>query len=355
MRAASPGFRTAGVLATSVDTASAGYDPARTKIFHDALLERLAAVGGIESASFVRVLPFSYRGYSTGRIAVDGYEAPPDEPPIVEYDEAGEGYLDTVGIPIVSGRGFTRSDDERSAPVAIVNEAMIARFWRGQDPVGRRLIVNGREMRVVGVAKMSKYQNLLEPPTPFFYVPLRQNGTGAGLVLRTTIGPQAMARVLAREIRAIDAGLAPGEVISMREQVDRMTASQSVAVTLLLIFGGLAVVLAAIGLYGVMSAAVSQARREFGLRLALGASPRDLVRLILTRGLVLSAAGLAAGAVAAAVLTRLLGSLLYHVGPRDPAAFVAAAALMGAASLLACAVPAWRATRTTPLVALRGD
>jgi len=354
MRTTNPGFSTDGVMVTGIDTVAAGYDPRRAQTFQDELLVRLEALSGVHSASFVRVAPFSYRSYSNAPIAVDGYDAPPDEPPAVDYDEVGPGYFATMGIPLVSGREFTRADDDTTAPVAVVNEAMAAQFWRGQDPVNRRLVVKGRAMRVVGVAKMSRYRNLLENPTPFFFVPLRQNTLGQGLVIRTPLRPEAMATALAREVRALDANLAPTEVISMREQVDRTTSSQTMAVTLLTVFGGLALLLAAIGLYGVMSSAVSQSLRELGLRLALGASTSDLMRLVMARGLALSAAGVLVGAGAALELTRLLGNLLYHVSPRDPLAFALALVVMAVASSLACFLPAWRATRTDPLLALRG-
>jgi predicted permease len=354
MRTTSPGFSTEGVLTTGIDMAAAGYDPQRATVLQDELLARLETLSGVQSAAFVRITPFSYRGYSSAPIAVDGFEAPPDEPPVVDYDEIGAGYLATIGIPLLSGREFTRADDDASALVAVVNEAMVAQYWRGQDPVGRRLLVKGRSMRVVGVARTSKYRNLLETPTPFFYVALRQNGLGQGLVVRTPLRPEAMAAALAREVRALDANLAPTEVISMREQVDRTTSSQTMAVTLLTVFGGLALLLAAIGLYGVMSSAVSQSLREFGLRLALGASASDLLRLVMGRGLALSAAGVVVGAAAAMALTRLLGNLLYQVSPRDPLAFGLAFIVMAIASSVACVLPAWRAMRTDPLLALRG-
>jgi ABC-type antimicrobial peptide transport system permease subunit len=259
-----------------------------------------------------------------------------------------------MGIRLLSGREFTRADDEMSAPVAVVNEAMVARFWRGEDPVGRRLVVKGRSLRVVGVVPTAKYQNLLEAPTAFFYVPLRQTGLGQGLVIRTALSPQAMATALAREVHALDVNLAPSEIISTREQVDRTTSSQTVAVTLLTVFGGLALLLAAIGLYGVMSSAVSQSLRELGLRLALGASGPDLLRLVMSRGLALSAAGVGLGAGVAFGSTRLLGSLLYKVSPRDPLAFGSAIVIMAIVSSVACLVPALRATRADPLLALRG-
>jgi predicted permease len=315
---------------------------------------RLQALSGVQSAAFVRVAPFSYRGYSSASIAVDGYEAPPDEAPVIDYDEIGPGALSVLGVPLVSGREFTRADDERSEPVAVVNEAMAAQYWRGQDPVNRRLQVKGRSMRVVGVARQAKYENLLEPKRSFFYVPLRQSVLGLGLVMRTGIRPDAMATALMREIHALDANLSPGEVITMREQVARTTSSQTMAVRLLTVFGTLALLLAAIGLYGVMSSAVSQSTREFGLRLALGATASDLLRLVLSRGLALSAAGVVVGVGAAIQLTRLLGNLLFEVSPRDPAVFGLAFLVMATMSAVACVVPAWRATRIDPLLALRG-
>jgi macrolide transport system ATP-binding/permease protein len=354
MRTVSPGFTPDSVLTTAIDLVSAGYDPQRAQVFQDELLDRIEALSGIQSAAFVRVVPFSYRGYSSAPIGVDGYEAPPDEPPVVDYDEVGPAYFATVGIPLVSGREFTRGDDEKSALVAVVNEAMAAKYWRGADPVGRRLQLKGRSMRVIGVARQAKYGNLLEAPKAFAYVPLRQNGPGQGLVIRTRLRPEAVATALSREIHALDPNLAAYEVISLREQIDRTTSAQTMAVRLLTVFGTLAVLLAAIGLYGVMSSAVSQSTPEFGLRLALGATGADLRRLVLSRGLALSAAGIGVGVGAAIELTRLLGGLLYQVSPRDPAAFAAAFAVMAVASLVACLVPAWRATRTDPLIALRG-
>lgn len=349
----SPGFATEGVLATWVDLVAAGYDPQRAKSFQDELIDRLQAVGGVKSAAFMRVLPFSLRGYSIAPIAVDGYETAPDEQPALDYDEVGPAYFATMGIPLLSGREFTRADDGTAPLVAVVNEAMAAQYWRRRDPVGSRLQVKGRWMQVVGVARVSKYNNLKETPRPFFYVPLRQNSLGIVLSIRTTQTPEIMAKLLAREVHAIDANLAPGEMITMREHVARTTAVQRVAVAMLGVFGALAVLLAAIGLYGVMSYAVSQSTRELGLRMALGAGTSDLLRLVMSHGLVLTAAGLLLGAGAALGLTRLIGNLLYKVSPRDPLAFGFAFVVMAIATLAACLLPAWRATRTDPLRALR--
>jgi predicted permease len=353
MRDVNPGFSTQGVLTTWVDLAGAGYDAQRGRNFQDELLNRIRTIPGVESATVSRVTPFSYRSYSSAPITFDGYETVPGEESVVEYNEVGPSYFRTLGIPLIAGREFTRADDETAPPVAVVNEAMVAQYWRGKDPVGQRLQVKGRWLQVVGVAKNSKYRNLIETPKPFFYVPLRQNGSGPGLQIRTLLAPEMIVKALAREVRALDANLAPGEVITMREQVDRMSWSQRAAAILLTVFGALALALAAIGLYGVMSYAVSQSTRELGLRMALGAGAADLLRLVVARGLRLTASGLLLGLGAALGLTRLMGDLLYQVSPRDPLTFAAALVVLLIASLAACFVPAWRATRIDPVRALK--
>jgi predicted permease len=259
-----------------------------------------------------------------------------------------------MGIPLMSGREFTRADDEKAALVAVVNETMAWRYWRGRNPIGERVQVKGRWMLVVGVAKDSKYESVREIPKPFFYVPLRQNfSRGVGFYIRTPLSPQTMATALARQVHAMDPNLALYEVISLQEQLDRSTSPQLVALTLVSVLGALALLLAAIGLYGVMSYAVSQSTRELGLRMALGAGASHLWRLVLSRGLALTAGGVLLGAAVALGLTRLMQNLLYNVSPRDPLAFAAALAVMIIGSLAACFLPAWRATRTDPARALR--
>lgn len=355
VQSTNPGFSTQRVLVTYIDWVAAGYNKVRAETFSDEMIDRVRGLGGVESAAFARLAPFTYRSYSSAPILVEGYDPAPDEQPTADYDEVGPSYFAAMGIPLVSGREFRRADNETAPLVAVVNEAMAAQYWRGQDPVGRRLQAKGRWLHVVGVARMSKYSNLTETARPFFYVPLSQSSLGMSLVIRTPLGPQAMAKVLVREIHALDANLAPGELITMQEQVDRTTAVQRVAVTMLAVFGGLALLLAAVGLYGVMSYTVSQSRRELGLRMALGASTSNLLRLVMSNGLTLTAGGVVLGVGAALELTRLIGSLLYKVSPRDPLAFGTAFVVMTLAALTACFVPAWRATRTDPLRALRDN
>jgi macrolide transport system ATP-binding/permease protein len=354
IRNSSPGFSTHGVLSTAVDLASAGYDLQSAQTFRDELLDRVKALPGVESAAFARATPLGYGSYSESPIAVDGYQPPPEEQPAVEYNEVGEDYFVTMGIPLLSGREFTRADDEKGALVAVVNETMAKRYWSGKDPIGERVQVKGRWMRVVGVAKDSKYQSVRETPKPFFYVPWRQNASvGSGMYIRTPLSAETMATAVAREVRALDGRLALYEMITMQEQVDRSTSAQLVAVTLVGVLGGLALLLAAIGLYGVMSYAVSQSSRELGLRMALGAGASNVLRLVMSRGLGLMLGGVLLGGAVALGLTRLMGNMLYKVSPRDPVAFGAAFAVMTIAALAACFLPAWRATRTDPVRALR--
>ncbi|MGA8596519.1 MAG: ABC transporter permease [Bryobacteraceae bacterium] len=219
IRTTSPGFSTHRVLDTAVNLVPAGYDTSRAQSFQDQLLERVKGLPGVESAAFARMTPLSYGSFSSAAIAVDGYQTPPEEQPTVQYNEVGPDYLATMGIPLLSGREFTRADNEKAALVAVVNETMAAHYWRGGNPIGQRLQVKGRWMQVVGVAKDSKYQSVREAPKPFFYVPLRQNfSRGAGLYIRTPLSPETMATALAHEVHALDPNLALYEVITRKSR-----------------------------------------------------------------------------------------------------------------------------------------
>jgi putative ABC transport system permease protein len=204
------------------------------------------------------------------------------------------------------------------------------------------------------VAADSKYESMRETARPFFYVPLRQDfARGPALHIRTNQPLPSMLAALVREVHALDANLALYEMITLQEQVNRSTSPQLVAVTLVSILGGLALLLAGVGLYGVMSYAVAQSTRELGLRMALGAGATNLLRLVISRGLQLTAGGVLVGTVAALALTRLLGKLLYNVNPHDPWIFGAALAVMTITAISACLLPAWRAARTDPARVLR--
>lgn len=354
LRNSPPGFTTKGVLLTSVNLFVSGYDLPRAKDFQERFMDRLLAVPGVKSAAYARIAPFSFKSYSQDAIGVDGYEAPPGQQPNVAYDEVSPGFFATLGIPLIEGRDFTRADDASSLPVAIVNEAMVTQYWHGENPVGKRLKVKDTWRMVVGVAKQAKYGNPMENDKAFFYVPLRQAPTvQPNVLIRTDEGPQAMLPAVAREVHAIDPGLAIFELVTMREQVEIQTAPQHIALTLLTGFGGMGLFLAAIGLYGVLSCAVSQSTRELGLRMALGATPSRLMQLVMSKGMRMIAVGIGFGTAAALLLTPLLGYLLYRVSPRDPLSFVSALGVMAIAGFVACVVPAWRATHMDPVRALK--
>jgi macrolide transport system ATP-binding/permease protein len=354
MQNSDPGFSTRNVVVSAADLFSAGYKPDRAKIFYEQLLEHIRTLPGVQSAALARVRPFSYAGYSSAPLEIEGYQPPRNEQVAADYNQVGEEYFSAIGIPIVTGREFTRNDDENAPPVAIVNETMAVKYWPGKSVIGQRLKVKDKWMEVVGLAKDSKYQTMLEAPKPFFYVPVRQNFfVQNGFIIRTDQSAAAIMNGLGREIHALDPNLAPLDTISLQEQVDRMSYTQRLAVALLAIFGGMALFLAAIGLYAVMSYSVFQSTRELGLRMALGAGAGDLLRLVISRGIRLTTAGVAIGAIAALTLTRLMGNLLYKVSPRDPLAFAVALIVMLSVASIACFLPAWRATRIDPVRALR--
>jgi macrolide transport system ATP-binding/permease protein len=354
LRTDNPGFSTDGVLTTAVTLFQAGYDKPRARVFEQQLLDRVRGLGGVTSAALSRVTPFSLRTYSSTLIAVEGYQPAPDERPSAEYNEVSPDYFAAMGIPLVAGREFTRSDDENAASVAVVNEPMADLYFRGGDPVGQRFRAGNEWRRVVGVAKLSKYQSFFDTPKPFFYVPLAQAFSGqVALHVRIAGSPAAISAALTREMHAMDPNLPTYEVITLREHVNRSAFSQRVSVVLLGAFGGLALLLAAVGLYGVMSYAVVQSTRDLGLRMALGASASRLLGRTMSRGLALTAFGVVLGAAAALGSTRLMGYLLYRVSPRDPLTFGLALLVMAVASVAACLIPAWRATRIDPVRALR--
>ena len=352
MQKTSPGFST-DVIVFRADLVSAGYNLERAKAFDTHLLDRVRGIPGVESATLTRLIPFSYGTFSTASLAIDGYQLAPNEQLNSSYLEVAEDYFKTLGIPIVVGREFQRTDDENAPPVAIINETMAAKYWPGKDPIGQRLKVKDRWLQIVGLARNVNYEDKLELPRTFFYVPIRQNFLESNnLLIRTRETPGAIRDVLAREVHALDPNLAPTAPFRVQEQVDRKGYTQRLAATLIAIFGAMALFLAAIGLYAVMSYSVSQSARELGLRMALGANARDLLRFVVSRGLQLTAAGIVIGGIAALILTRLMGDLLYKVSPHDPLAFGSALAVITIASLAACFFPAWRATRIDPVQAL---
>lgn len=354
---ADPGFSTDNVLTTLFDLTGVGYDPVRSKQFRDDLVGRVRAMPGVESAAWVKVRPISYATFLNAPIAIDNYQPGPDERPTAEYNLVSPDYFKTMGIPILSGRDFTQSDTATSSPAVIVTQKLVDKYWHGIDPIGKRIQVKDKWMQVVGVAKDAKYYTLSEAALNFFYAPVDQNPTSnMNLVVRTSRNPESLAPALTSAVHALEPNLGLQEVITMRKHINReVLASQQIAVALLGIFGGIGMLLAAVGLYGVMSYSVSQSKRELGLRMALGADARHLFRIVMSNGLLVTIGGMLAGALVAVSLTHWIDikTVLYKVNPREPLAFVVASVGLTIIAFMACCLPAWRASRTNPVQALR--
>jgi putative ABC transport system permease protein len=277
---------------------------------------------------------------------------------LVEVNTVGLGYFQTIGIPIMHGRDFARGDTATSPKVVVINQTMAEQFWKGQDALGRRFKFFGDDdyTTVIGVARDSKYNGVAEEPQPFIYQPLSQNYTPAGaLHVRAAGSAAALASGVRREVQQIDPTLSLFNVRTLEEQVGESLEPQKMNVMLLTVFGALALLLASLGLYGVASYAVSQRTREIGVRMALGARPSSVLGLVLGQGMLLVGVGLVLGLVVAYIVAGFTKALFAGVNPHDPMTFIATAAGLGTVALLATYVPARRATRIDPLIALRAE
>ncbi|MBA3806531.1 MAG: ABC transporter permease [Acidobacteria bacterium] len=351
-----PGFDPRNVLTMSFDLGSQGYKKEQGQLFYQQLLERAQSTLGVQSASLASEVPLGLGGSRRG-IAIEGHERQPGEDMEFHYTVAGPNYFRAMGIPLVRGRDFSPEDRAGAPGVAIVNETMGRRFWPGQDPLGKRVSVNGSEgpyLEIVGVVKDGKYVTLGEEPLPFFSIPFLQNyESSMTLLVRGTGDPKALIPILRGEVQALDKSVPVTGVKTMTEQVSLSLLPARIASTLLSIFGLLALLLAAVGIYGVISYAVSQRTREIGIRMALGARTSDVLKLVVGQGLMLALIGVSVGLVTAFALTRFLASLLYGISATDLLTFTVVPVLWLVVALIASYVPARRATKVDPMVALR--
>jgi putative ABC transport system permease protein len=281
--------------------------------------------------------------------------------PTTQFTMASNGYFEVMGIRLLRGRTFSEHDDEKAPGVVVISESLAQRGWPGQDPIGRRMHLGGPQsknpwMTVVGVVNDVRTERLEDQPRPLVYRPLKQvTNLSLSIVLKTDGDPQSLAQSLAAQVRAVDPDQPTYGVRTMEELVQYATASRRFSTQLLGAFAVLALALAAIGIYGVMAFVVGQRTREIGIRIALGARPDAVVRLVLGQALTLAAAGVAAGVVAAALATRLLSGLLFEVRSTDPMTYGLIAALLGSTAALAAWRPARRAAAVDPIQALRAD
>jgi predicted permease len=353
------GFRPQGVLDVGMDVAQQGYDRARGEAFFDELERRVEALPGVTSAAWAFSVPMGY--YNVGAdVLVEGAALPADKrAPTASYNPVAPDYFETLGVRIAEGRPFRRSDDASAPRVAIVNETMARRFWPGQDALGRRFRYNGPSgpaVEVVGIARDGKYRQLAEDPLPYFYVPLRQDYRSLRVLhVRAGVSPESLTSAVTAAVRELDANLPVFDVIPLSRALQGANGDflPRMAVWFAGILADLGIVLAVIGVYGVVSYGVAQRTHEIGIRTALGAERRHILALVLGHGLTVIAAGIGLGTVAGLAVLRLLRSLLFGVTPADPATFLAAAALLALVALVASGVPAWRATRVDPMTALR--
>jgi putative ABC transport system permease protein len=323
--------------------------------FYEQLLDRVKAVPGVQSAATISTLPLSGNQSDTNFL-IEGQPAPPpNQEPSAWFNSVSPGYFQAMQLRMVKGRTFSESDNEKSPLVAIVSEAMARKYWPNEDPLGRRIGRGPDKWReIVGVVRDVKHFGLDTDAPPTMYFPMRQvPARGMDVVVRTTGDPLSMAPALRQQVWAGDRNLAIANLGTMNDLVASSITQQRFILTLLACFAGLALLLAAVGIYGVMSYAVTQRTHEIGIRMALGARVGDVLRLVFRQGLVLTLIGVAIGIALAFALTRLMSSLLFGVTPTDAFTFATVAGALLLVALVACLVPARRATKVDPLIALR--
>jgi predicted permease len=333
---------------------SRGYDEAQGKALYPQLLERVQGVPGVRSAALVYIVPLG--GMRGGTDVVVDHPAVGKRRLQVDVNVVTPRYFQTIGIPLLHGRAFTGQDGEGAPAVAIVNEQWARRFWPGQDPVGKRFQTTWepRTVEVVGVVRDGPFRNYRAQIKPCFYVPLAQDyRKQMSLVVRTYGDPPALLPLVRRRIEELDKDFANLEVLTLKSHRDAGLSQERLTAGLLSALGLLALALAAIGVYGVISFSAAQRTREIGLRMAMGARPADVLALVLRSGMWLAIIGVVVGLGAALGLTRFVASLVFGVSPTDPLVFAAVSLLLLGVALLACYIPARRAAKVDPLVALR--
>ncbi len=351
-----PGFDADNVVVASFDLRTQGYTEPRGRAFYTALTERIASLPDVRAVTLAMKVPLSGDG-GRRRAVVEGYEPQPGEDMEFNFNVVGPEYFEVMRVPMVSGRGFTAADREGAPQVAVVNETFAARYWPGQDPIGKRLtsFSGATSIEIVGVARDGKYQMLTETPLPYLYRPFLQDYEEMTLHVRVARDTDSLLPLLRSEIRAVDSELPIVRLASMRSETAFATFPQRVAATLLGACAGLALLLAAVGLYGVVAYAVSQRAREIGIRMALGASRHAVVRMVLRGSMKVVAIGLAIGLALALAAGRAIESFLGDVSPADPIALVAGPLVLIACALVASWLPARRAARIDPMKALREE
>jgi putative ABC transport system permease protein len=353
------GFDPNQLLNVRLDPSLNNYNEAQTTEFYRSLETRILVLPGVQSASLAASVPMSSI-LGTQSVYIEGQPTPPGQrAPRILFNTIDPPYFDTLHIPLLLGRPFTDADNKTSQRVAIVNETMAKHFWSKENPIGKRFSLSGDGgpfIEVIGVARNSKYRTIAEDPEPYFYLPLAQDFAPERILqIRSSLPSESLISEVRRQVLALDADAPIEEIQTMEESLSgtlgyflfRVGASLAAAM------GLLGLLLAVVGVYGVVSYAATQRTQEIGIRIALGASPRRILALLLTQGARIVAAGLLFGLAGAWVLTRAMSHMLVGVSPSDPVTYAAVSGLLSTVALLACWIPARRATKVDPVVALR--
>ena len=351
-----PGFdEPRNIALASVDPGLQGYDEARSRAFQDRLLDEVRALPGVRAAGFSDWLPLGMGGSDRG-VAIPGYEFAEGERQSLYYAHVTEGYLEAMGVDLVEGRTFTRQDDAAGPPVIIVNRRFAERFWPGESALGKVVTTAGDDRQVIGVVETGKVRSLGEAPTELMYLPQRELfASGVTLVVRTSGDPGVVLRRVRELVRSQDADMPVFDVRTMEDHMGYALLPARLGGSVLGLFGVLGLVLAAVGIYGVMAYSVAQRTRELGIRVALGSDRRGVVRLVVREGMRLAGLGVAIGLIAAVGASRLLAGFLYGVNPLDPVAFLLVPVTLVATAALAVYLPARRAAAMDPVRALKTE
>jgi macrolide transport system ATP-binding/permease protein len=352
--ATDPGFDPRGVYLTNLDLSMLGYDAGKARAFFDRLLERARGWPGVESAAVTGLFPLG-PGTRNTTVRLPGRTAPEDEIP-VDFADVGESFFSTMRIPILRGRAFQATDAPGGPTAAIINETLARRLWPGREPIGQTLTQGTQTLTVVGVARDGKYRRPWEEPRAYLYLAFRQQGRlRENVVVRTSGSRESVAAALASEVRRLEPALPTSALISATEHMGFSLLPQRVAGVVAGALGAVGLALSAIGLAGLVAYSVSRRTREIGLRMALGAQTKDVLRLEMRRGIRAAVVGLVLGTAAALLSTRLLSGLLFGVRAIDPLTFGAVLLLLAATTVAASYLPARRAARVSPTEALRSE
>jgi putative ABC transport system permease protein len=354
-----PGLVADNVLTAHLPIPFAQLEGSTSRTFRPAL-EKIRALPGVRSAALVSMLPIQNAWTNSG-FAIEGRPDPlPGREPMAEIRIASPDFFQSLGIPFLRGRDFTESDGESGPPVAIVNDALVRQHFPGEEPLGQRLRLGDEALTIVGVVGSVRQAGLDRDPLPEIYFPYAAPDAigwlvDPVLVIRTAVPPESLADEVRAAVRSVDPALPLYDVLTMEAVIEESLAGRRLNLWLLALFAGMALVLSAAGLYGVISYLVAQRTREIGVRIALGAQKRDVLGLVMRQGAGLTGAGIALGLLGAFALTRVLESLLYGVSARDPLTYAALAAVLAAVALIATWLPARRASRVDPILAIRAE